>query len=569
MKRIFILLFITILTINSQDAAAISINNIHLPFNNKGILADVNFGEYGSLGRYPGPTGKGFLFSGGFFLSGFSDTTLWANAVASAALVEDYLPGNVGTSADDPDNIIYSVRESDTPFGEAWQNWRKAVEQGAYFYDGDNDGTYNPVDKNSNGAWDSNEDKPDLLYDGTYFTVFNDGTPAGIRRWNTVSPLGIEVRQTIFASHRNTILDDVIFFRYSLLYKGLGNPTEPDSLNEVIFSVWNDADIGVTSSASSDDRVGCDTLLQAGYTYNDGVDDDWGINPPAIFKTFVQGPLVKSDNPNDVGYNKMGPDLGESEFPGYRNSGMSAFSHFVGGVFQLGDPNSAEEARNFMVGKIGNTGEYPDPCNWAFSEVYDIDCSYINRLYWYSGDPVTEYGWVETSPQDQRDVTSSEEFTLVKNEPMDIIIAYVVGQGTDALSSITRAREITQYVHEEYERNFSTIVGVNDDREEIVNTFSLSQNYPNPFNPTTTIEYTIPTSPFLPSPYQGEGPRERLTKLIVYNILGQQVKTLVNEVKAPGSYKVTFDASHLASGVYFYRLTAGDFVQTKKMILLR
>jgi len=97
----------------------------------------------------------------------------------------------------------------------------------------------------------------------------------------------------------------------------------------------------------------------------------------------------------------------------------------------------------------------------------------------------------------------------------------------------------------------------------------LQQNYPNPFNPTTTIKFTIPTSPFNPSPYQGEEHRERLVTLKVYDVLGREVSTLVNEEKLPGNYEVNFNSSGLASGVYLYRLQAGKFSQTKKFILMK
>ena len=108
--------------------------------------------------------------------------------------------------------------------------------------------------------------------------------------------------------------------------------------------------------------------------------------------------------------------------------------------------------------------------------------------------------------------------------------------------------------------------------------FNLEQNYPNPFNPVTTIKYTIPTSPFNPSPYQGEGQRERLVTLKVYDILGSEVATLVNqEQNRQEATGVDFNASHLASGIYFYRLQVIDpesssgqsFVETKKMILIK
>ncbi len=85
--------------------------------------------------------------------------------------------------------------------------------------------------------------------------------------------------------------------------------------------------------------------------------------------------------------------------------------------------------------------------------------------------------------------------------------------------------------------------------------FSLDQNYPNPFNPTTAISYQLSANSFV--------------SLKVYDILGREVTTLVNEKQSAGSYQVTFDASRLASGVYFYRLTAGSFVSVKKLVLLK
>jgi Secretion system C-terminal sorting domain len=85
--------------------------------------------------------------------------------------------------------------------------------------------------------------------------------------------------------------------------------------------------------------------------------------------------------------------------------------------------------------------------------------------------------------------------------------------------------------------------------------FELFQNYPNPFNPTTMIRYSIPQSSFV--------------NLKVYDILGREVATLVNEEKQPGQYEIEFNAYQLFSGIYFYRLHAGSFIQAKKMILLK
>jgi len=108
-----------------------------------------------------------------------------------------------------------------------------------------------------------------------------------------------------------------------------------------------------------------------------------------------------------------------------------------------------------------------------------------------------------------------------------------------------------------------TEVGIESENHVLPNEYSLSQNYPNPFNPNTAIEYSLPQS--------GEA------SLIVYNLIGQEVARLINGEQNAGFHIVNWDASHMASGVYFYRLQAsptsvwraGDFVQTKKMVLLK
>lgn len=101
------------------------------------------------------------------------------------------------------------------------------------------------------------------------------------------------------------------------------------------------------------------------------------------------------------------------------------------------------------------------------------------------------------------------------------------------------------------------VTGIGNDRGSLLSprSYNLAQNYPNPFNPTTTISYSIP--------------ERSNVKLVVYDILGNEVVTLVNEEKDRGVYSVTFDASGLVSGVYFYRIQAGSFNEVKKMLLVR
>jgi hypothetical protein len=85
--------------------------------------------------------------------------------------------------------------------------------------------------------------------------------------------------------------------------------------------------------------------------------------------------------------------------------------------------------------------------------------------------------------------------------------------------------------------------------------FALSQNYPNPFNPSTKIEFSLPNASSV--------------DLKVFNVLGQEVATLAHGLFTAGSHAVTFDASRLSTGVYLYKLTAGSFVSTKKMLLVK
>jgi Secretion system C-terminal sorting domain len=101
---------------------------------------------------------------------------------------------------------------------------------------------------------------------------------------------------------------------------------------------------------------------------------------------------------------------------------------------------------------------------------------------------------------------------------------------------------------------------VDDNELTNLSTYDLEQNFPNPFNPSTKIKFSIP---FVEMGYAPS------VQLIVYDVLGNEISTLVNEEKSAGSYEVDFNASELTSGIYFYQLKAGNFVQTKKMILLK
>ena len=99
------------------------------------------------------------------------------------------------------------------------------------------------------------------------------------------------------------------------------------------------------------------------------------------------------------------------------------------------------------------------------------------------------------------------------------------------------------------------VTAVQNQNSKVASSFTLEQNYPNPFNPTTIISYPLPTN--------------SLVILKVYDVLGREVKTLVNEHENAGLHAATFDATNLPSGVYLYHIQAGSFSSMKKMILVK
>ena len=128
---------------------------------------------------------------------------------------------------------------------------------------------------------------------------------------------------------------------------------------------------------------------------------------------------------------------------------------------------------------------------------------------------------------------------------------------SSALNSIQYLNQNTAYAVGENGKIISTIsvIGINQISSNIPDKFSLEQNYPNPFNPMTNVRFQISNGGFV--------------KLVVFDMLGREASVLVNEELYPGTYEVNFDASNLSSGAYFYSLSAGEYSETKKMLMVK
>ena len=423
-------------------------------------------------------------------------------------------------------NIVYEQYQKD------WNEW--PADKGAPYYDKNKDGKYEPdidipgVPGAAQTIWISYDDEN---------SIYSYGSP----------PIGLEVQETYWAYDNEEHLDNVIFKNAKIIYRGLSS-SAPDSHIDSMFIV-NFSDINLGSY--DDDYIGCDTAINLGYGYNaEPVDEaykNFFPSVPAIGYTFIHGVAERTGNPSDSAIIDLKWEKGYKYF---NSRPMTVYiAHRTGGDFV--DPQGLSytgtlEFYNFMR---GYNGAYP--YNYLFmGEGQNQIGGY--GTFMLPGDPVTHSGWIDgvtEGPGARRMWMVTGPFNLKLGDTADVSLAFVGGLGLDNINSITALRLNTKYAISA----FNTLVNENTSGLEFSYTppqtasptlpehYVLSQNFPNPFNPTTTIEYQLPQDAFV--------------KLVVYDILGREVKTLVNEQKAAGSYKVLFDSSNLPSGVYFCRIT--------------
>ncbi len=155
-------------------------------------------------------------------------------------------------------------------------------------------------------------------------------------------------------------------------------------------------------------------------------------------------------------------------------------------------------------------------------------------------------GSTNVGPADIAEITSGGPFNIKAGDTLDVAFAITAGNNlSDLRTGIANAR--TKYGN--------IITDTNNGGKQVVYTYELSQNYPNPFNPSTNISYQLPKNGFV--------------TLKIYDVLGNLVKTIVSGYQTQGNHTVSFNGTNLASGVYLYRINAGNFVAAKKMLLLK
>lgn len=174
-----------------------------------------------------------------------------------------------------------------------------------------------------------------------------------------------------------------------------------------------------------------------------------------------------------------------------------------------------------------------------------IDLSRFAKWFWISGGIFGN----PSSPSDIHHVIASGPYVLGPGGTQKVAFALVAAE-----SSLTQLQEAADAAKAKWLQILNP-VSVEETGPAIPLTFGLEQNFPNPFNPSTTIGFRVA--------------REEFVRITVFDMLGRQVATLVDEMKTPGLYRVRWDARSLSSGIYHYRLRAGTFVETRKLVLLR
>ena len=319
----------------------------------------------------------------------------------------DFVPGKFDGAPDnqnDPRFRMYMIDRHSGPGDTDYDEW--PVADGA------------PVDSNGN---------PLMIGDKTYWSVFNDmDTTVQLGNFGK-TPLGIEVRQTIWGYDRISMFGDMMLFSWQIYNMS------PDSIDSAYIAIFDDADLGVANN----DLVGVDTLLNIGFTYNDGPDVVYGSAPPAIGYKFLSGAAVPS--PSDTAYS-FGKNL-----PGYKNLMMTAFPG-VYKHFPLLErvPFILSEAWFRMQGLLGDGSQIIDPTTGQ------------PTLFSFSGDPVTGTGWIDLRPEDRRILTVSGPFSLAPGDSVEFTGAVVIGAGNSALNSITELRKSAAALQGVFDNRFIT-----------------------------------------------------------------------------------------------------------------
>ncbi len=386
-------------------------------------------------------------------------------------------------------------------------------------------------DNNYNGIYEPEIDEPDLPGKQILFWTShaNDSN-----YYNYSIPTEkIEFACTVFDIDKPEF-ENVIFKKYLIMNK-------TDSvLDSVYFSYYSWPEIG-----DYDDIAGCDSSLNLAFGYNgDNFDEYYYLDkPPAIGYQLVRGPVIESIGDTAIYENDILLD--------YKNLPLNAFSFFIKNSEEFQFPHFQDQYEmlyNLMKGLLMYGTPIVDPVTGKITK-FPLGGDPVAGTGWYDGE-LEHYGF---TPYFREIIISTGPFTMAPGDTNEVVIAVLAAQGNDRLDSVKKLKELASTIPQYY--NSTKLF---DDRGKTVlppANYTLYQNYPNPFNPTTTIQFDLPEG--------GDAVLE------IFDILGRRISRIEKRGLNYGTHYFTFNASGLASGIYFYRLEAGSFTDIKKMVLLK
>lgn len=291
-------------------------------------------------------------------------------------------------------------------------------------------------------------------------------------------------------------------------------------------------------------RTYCGSQNVEEYASVEQTNDGGYIIVGSIYNTDLDICLIKTNEYGDTVWTKTFGDSGS-------DYGRSVQQTKDGGYILVGDDGNILLIKTNEFGDTLWTRSFNIDTDLGRSVIQTIDGGYLVCGFTYSNTTYNTDAWLIRT-----DENGNTQWTELFGSPLDEI-AYSAQQTIDNGYIFTGSRRFTG-------SSVSYIWLVKLGPDEVVNAeinvydlkaFDISQNYPNPFNPTTKIEYSVSHPGFI--------------TLQVFDVLGNEIKTLVNEEKAAGRYNISFDGTSLASGIYFYVLRAGDFIKSRKMLLLK
>lgn len=534
--------------LDSQQVA-LDGNNIKSYITNSGIFnRNMNGGLYPGF-EWPKGSGSYAVSSSGLSIAAFVNNQL---LMSSGFYSGEYISGHVinsggPTAVTDTNFHLYKVKRGDNANNNPdWLHWGSMVPYGAPF-----------IDVNNNGNYEPNIDTPGVKNaEQTIFVCMTDGFVSqhspGIFGGGT-APLFNEVHLTAWC-YNVSYLKDVQFFKWTIINKNT------IAWNKTYISIVNDPDLG----CAFDDFIGSDSARSLGYCYN---------GQPVDFTCDYRYP----DVPPAVGFQWINVN-------GITNLQLKSITHFHN-IFTLSAACEKEPLSDPMGAYNYMKGLKRDETPWVVPPGGNV--SYMTR-YLYTGNPESGTGWCEAtgnpsgsiwncggptsysgdahSPNpyaDRRIIlsTGSDNLTINPGDTQTVMYAQLIAQGTSYLNSVTKLKQLADSV-----KAFSNLefpIGIQKIVSEIPFKFVLYQNYPNPFNPSTKIKFNVglPLNPLLH--------KDGTVTLKIYDMLGKDVATLVNERLSPGTYEVEWNALGLASGVYFYSLETEYFSHTKRMVLMK